>query len=367
MTLTLYICTRFLKGLLWSFGAILFLVFLIDGSDQLNFMSSRNIHISAGIKSTLLRAPSIIMDAIPLVIMLAGLSTFINLSRASELVVIRSAGRSAIRILFAPIVLTMLIAIFCTTVGNPIVSSSLKYSEGFLQNLGLKPRSFMSVTGQEIWLREMALNKQTVIKAGQTNFEGQVLFDLTIFEFDGEDTLTRRISAERGALDSGMWVLHDVVIWTLNLDGPIDKAFKIERFKTIQIETTLSRTQIIDSFSDPKAINFWKLPSFIKKLESSGFTALRHKVFYLSELSRPLFFVAMLLIGASFALRPARFGQTGILTVLSVASGFLLFSIKRVAESLGAAGEIPLVLAAFGPSISGVLLAIGLLLHLEDG
>lgn len=367
MTLTIYICARFLNSLLWSFAAVLFLIFLIDGSDQLNFMSSRNVHISAAIKSTLLRSPSIITDAMPLVIMLAGLSTFIKLSRASELVVIRSAGRSAIRVLLAPTVLTILIGILFTIIGNPIVSSSLKYSEEFLQNLGLKPSSFMSVTGDEIWLREMSVNKQTVIKAGQTNFEGQVLFDLTIFEFDGEDTLTRRISAEQGKLNSGMWELENVIIWSLNLDAPIENAFKIERLRAIEIGTTLSETQIIDSFSDPKAINFWKLPSFIEKLESSGFSALRHKVFYLSEVSRPLFFVAMLLIGASFALRPARFGQTGILVVLSVASGFLLFSIKRVAESLGAAGEIPLALAAFGPSFSGVLLATGLLLHLEDG
>ena len=330
-------------------------------------MSSRDIHISAGIKSTLLRTPSIIMDAMPLVIMLAGLSTFIKLSRASELVVIRSAGRSAIRVLFAPTVLTIVIAILCTTIGNPIVASSLKYSERFLQNLGLKPRSFMSVTGNEIWLREMSLNKQTVIKAAQTNFEGQVLFDLTIFEFDGEDTLTRKIIAERGVLNDGNWELKNVIVWTLDLKAPIEEAFKIERLKEIGIKTTLSKTQIIDSFSDPKAINFWKLPSFINKLENSGFSAIRHKVFYLSEISRPLFFVAMLLIGASFALKPARFGQTGILVALSVGSGFLLFSIKRVAESLGAAGEIPLFLAAFGPSFSGVLLAVGLLLHLEDG
>ena len=243
----------------------------------------------------------------------------------------------------------------------------MKYSEGFLQNLGLKPRSFMSVTGNEIWLRETTANKQTVIKAGQTNFDGRVLYDLTMFEFDGEDTLTRRITAKMGILSSGIWTLKGVVIWSLNLDGPINTAFKIERMPVIEITTNLSNTQIIDSFSDPKAINFWKLPNFIKKLEASGFSAIRHKIFYLSEISRPLFFVAMLLIGASFALRPARFGQTGILVLLSVASGFILFSIKRVAESLGAAGEIPLILAAFGPSVSGVLLSIGFLLHLEDG
>lgn len=356
-----------MRSLSWSLLAVLLLILLIDGSDQLNFMANNNIEISAGIKSTLLRTPSILIEAMPLVILLAGLSTFIKLARASELVVIRSVGRSALRILFPPTVLTVIFGLLCTILGNPIVSSSLNYSEEFLQNLGLKPRNFMSVTGNEIWLRETNENKQIVIKAAQTNYEGQVLFDLTIFEFDDEDTLTRRISAEQGNLLLGEWKLKNAIIWSLNLGSTIKSAFTIEKFESVIIKTTLSETQILDSFSDPRSINFWKLPEFIKKLESSGFSAVRHKIFFLSEISRPLIFVAMLLIGAGFALRQERFGQTGILVMLSVASGFLLFSISRVAESLGAAGEIPLVLAVFGPSISGILLAIGLLLHFEDG
>ena len=319
MTLTIYICFRFLKAFSWCLIGILFLILLIDGSDQINFMSNNNIDIEEGVKSTLLRSPSILIDAMPLVIMLTGLTTFLNLARSSELVVIRSAGRSALRTLFAPTALSIIIGILCTTLGNPIVSSSLKYSEEFLQNLGLKPRNFMSLTGNEIWLRETGENKQIVIKASQTNFQGRVLFDLTIFEFDGEDTLTRRIHADKGQLLSDHWELRNVMIWTLDLNGPIEEAFKMERLESTRIKTSISETQILDSFSDPKAINFWKIPGFITKLENSGFSATRHKIFYLGEISRPLFFVAMLLIGASFALRQARFGHTSILIMLSIA------------------------------------------------
>ncbi len=367
MTLTLYICLRFLRGLVWSFLGVVFLILLIDGSDQVNFMASNNIPITSGLKNTVFRLPSILIDAMPLVIMLAGLSTFINLSRSSELVIIRSAGRSALRILMAPLFLTLVFGIFCTTVGNPIVATSIKYSENFLQDLGLRPRNFMSVTGSGIWLREKISDKQVVIKADQTNFDGTVLFNLTIFEFDGEDTLKRRINAESGELLPGKWKLQHAVVWSLKEHGPMEESFKLEKRENFNIGTTLSRSQILDSFADPKAINFWMLRNFIEKLENSGFSAIRHKIFLQSEISRPLFFIAMLLIGSGFALRHSRFGQTGILIILSVTSGFLLFSIKRISESLGAAGEIPVILSAFGPSVSGILFAVGLLLHLEDG
>ncbi len=367
MTLTWYICFRYLKGLFWAFLVVLFLILLIDGSDQINFMSSHDIGIVYGIKNSFLRAPSIVIDTLPLVVMLGSLVTFISLSRSSELVIVRSAGRSVLRILWGPTILTLIIGILCTAIGNPIVSTSIQSSEEFLKNLGLKPRSFMSVTGQNIWLREASPDKQIVIKASRTNFEGKVLYDLILFEFDGEDNLTKRITAQKGELNNGEWVLENAIVWTIKKHESIDRAFNFKKIPLLRLRTDLTSEQILDSFADPKAINFWNLKSYIQKLELSGFSAVRHKIFFNSEVARPLFFLSMLLIGAGFALRQARFGQTGILVILSVSSGFLLFSVKRIAESLGSANEIPIFLAAFGPSVSGIFLATALLLHLEDG
>jgi lipopolysaccharide export system permease protein len=41
--------------------------------------------------------------------------------------------------------------------------------------------------------------------------------------------------------------------------------------------------------------------------------------------------------------------------------------IDRVAAEFGEAGSLPVILAAWAPALSGLLLALGLLLHLEDG
>ncbi len=124
----------------------------------------------------------------------------------------------------------------------------------------------MSVTGKEIWLRETFENKQMVIKADQTNFDGRALYDVTFFEFDGEDTLTRRISAEKSYLLPGMWEIKEATVWTLQENKPLHEAIQLQKFSQITIETSLTRSQILDSFADPKAINFWALPNFIGKL-----------------------------------------------------------------------------------------------------
>jgi lipopolysaccharide export system permease protein len=50
-----------------------------------------------------------------------------------------------------------------------------------------------------------------------------------------------------------------------------------------------------------------------------------------------------------------------------VSAGFALFVVTRVTEEFGEAGSLPATLAAWAPSLAGLLLAIALLLHLEDG
>ena len=50
-----------------------------------------------------------------------------------------------------------------------------------------------------------------------------------------------------------------------------------------------------------------------------------------------------------------------------VAAGFVLFVISKVAEEFGQTGTLPPPLAAWAPIGAGLLLAVSLLLHLEDG
>jgi len=147
----------------------------------------------------------------------------------------------------------------------------------------------------------------------------------------------------------------------INIVGPI-----IERDRDV-LETDLTVEQILDSFSPPQTIPFWELSAFIERLEISGFSATRHRQFFQSALATPALYVAMVLIGAGFTMRHARFGKFGLMVLMTVLAGFTLYSFNNVAASLGAAGTIPVAVAAWAPSLSAVLLVLGLLLHLEDG
>jgi lipopolysaccharide export system permease protein len=44
-----------------------------------------------------------------------------------------------------------------------------------------------------------------------------------------------------------------------------------------------------------------------------------------------------------------------------------LYFIRSFAQILGENGQIPIMLAAWAPPVASILLALGLLLHAEDG
>ena len=367
MILSYYIGLKYIFSVFWSFLAIFFLILLVDGSDQIVSMSSQGHSFIVGLKNAVIRSPLHAVETLPLIIMLGSLTCFLSLTRSNELIITRSSGRSAIRILFFPLVITVMIGILGTTIGNPLVSISIKSSEKLLEELGIKQRSFLSVSTDGIWLREADKSKQIVVQSNRTNAGGSELFDLTLFEFDGEDNLKKRIYAKKGRIINNYWELKNVSMWEYAPEKKLISDFQYKEFNELSISTNLSQDQILNSFSDPRSINFWSIPDFIKKLEISGFSATRHKLFYQNELSRPLFLVAMMLIGATFAMRYTKFNQAGLLILTSVLVGFILFSLERIAITLGEAQQIPILLAAYGPPAIGILVSIGLLLHHEDG
>ena len=135
----------------------------------------------------------------------------------------------------------------------------------------------------------------------------------------------------------------------------------------MSLASNLTRDQILDSFGTPSAVPIWDLPAFIARLETAGFAARAHRVWFQMELALPLLLVAMVLMGAGFTMRHARFGRTGLMVLSALLLGFTLYFIRNFAAILGENGQIPVLLAAWGPPVAAVLLPLGLLLHLEDG
>ena len=366
MTLHLYFGRRFLKSVfsvLFIFFAVLMLIGLIEqirrfgGNDEAGFGTL--------VLLAVLSVPASLYRILPLIMILATLALFLGLARSSELVVTRAAGRSALVSLVAPLTLSVLLGILAVAAVNPIVAATQKQYETVAARLSGEG-STLSVSAEGLWLRQGSREGQTVIHAARSNLDGTMLFDVTFMGYAPDGLPTYRIEAEEAELVPGAWTIHNAKEWRFDTGTVIPEVDSFETEK-MSLASNLTRSQILDSFGTPSAIPIWELPGFIARLEAAGFSARNHRTFFHMELALPVLLAAMVMVGAGFTMRHTRFGRTGIMVLAALGLGFSLYFIRNFAAILGENGQIPVVLAAWGPPVAAFLLPLGLLLHLEDG
>lgn len=364
MILHLYMAKRFLRAFLIVVAVFVAILLPIDLAEQLGRVGSDH-GFTAALQLALLNLPNNLNDWMSLFIMLATLVLFLGLARTSELVVVRAAGRSALKSAASPVAMALLIGVLSLLVLNPLVAATARQYDTTLARLsGLESRS-VSVSGQGLWLRQGVESEQTVIRASGTNSDGTNLFDASFFTFDANGQLIERMDAREAVLIQGAWTLTDVTLWPLA--GARNAEAQRMQFPTLTLPSTLTAEQIRDSFGKPQTIPIFELPNFIRQLNDAGFAALQHRTWFQTQLASPLLLAAMVLIGAGFTMRHTRFGKTGIMVLGAILFGFGVVFLRRFAEVLGETGQLSIPLVAWTPPVAAILLALGFLLHTEDG
>jgi lipopolysaccharide export system permease protein len=297
-------------------------------------------------------------EILPLVVILASVALFLRLARSSELVVLRASGRSALRGLMAPVAVTLVLGLLAVTVGNPIVAATSKRDHDLSNRFRGIETAALALSAEGLWLRQGDADERSSADLG-------TLHDASFLEFAPDGTPARRISAATARLGEGAWHLRDAKIWKLDPGGNPEAG--AQRMAALELPSDLTQDRILDGFGKPRYIPVWDLPGFIAQLEASGFSARRYATWFQSELASPVFLVALVLMSAAFTMGHVRGANVGLRVLGAVIVGFGLHYLRNFAQILGENGQIPVALAAWVPPVAALLLAVGLILNLEDG
>lgn len=360
--ISVYMAMQFLLWL--SIGLLVFvaLIFLVDTVEVLRKSANRNVPSAVIFQISLLHLPNLLQQVAPFAFLFGAILCFTKLTRTRELVITRASGVSVWQFLLPSIAVSLAIGVFTICFFNPL-SAIMNAKAAQLETKYFdNDSSVITFSKSGLWLKQRGSENsegETLITAASISPDNQHFRDLTIFEFDQDKKFTRRIDAKQGTLGNNEWVFNDVII-----NKPNQPTEKLEQY---QMPTTLSLAQIQDSFNSPDTISFWALPEFIQVLEESGFSALRHKLYYNSILTTPIMLATMVLIAAVFSLRFSRRNKNSLLIFGGVFTGFVFYFITKLTASFGIAGDMPIILAAWTPTLIFILIGIWLLLHLEDG
>jgi lipopolysaccharide export system permease protein len=366
ITLSLYMVRQFAGTVIAMLLGLSGLVALFDFIELLRRSISRpDATFTLVSEIAALRLPYIAMQVLPFAVLLGGMLCFWRLTRSSELVVARAAGVSAWEFLAAPTLCALAFGMLATTAVSPLSSVMFARAEA-MDNVYLKGGvGPLALSGGQLWLRQ---SDHTFSPQGVAIFHAQgvelhgkrlTTAQVSVFRLDGQDRLLNRIEASAALLGPGAWQLQNArVIRPEQMPEPP---------ATISVPTDLTVARVQESFASPDTLSFWMLPDFITLLDRSGFSSIRHRLHFQSLLALPLLCATMALVGAGFSMRPARRGGVAQMIGSGVTTGFALFVISKLAEEFGQSGALPVGLAAWAPAVAGLMVAIALLLHTEDG
>lgn len=365
-TLSIYIARQFVLAVLSMLAALSGVVSLFDFIELLR-RSATKPDATFGLVAEIagLRLPFVAMQILPFAVLLGGILAFWRLTRSSELIVARAAGVSAWQFLSAPMLCAIMLGGIATGGISPLSSAMLARAE-LLDNAYLRTGGGPSaLAGGQLWLRqsdrELDPRGVAILHARGVQMQaGRLVADgVSVFRLDGGDRLLARLEARDASLGQDAWTLSDT---RRMLPDRLP-----ETVGTVTLPTDLTVGRVQDSFASPDTLSVWILPDFISLLESSGFSAIRHRLHFQALLALPLLAGTMALVSAGFSMRATRRGGVAQMIGSGVAAGFTLFVVSKVAEEFGQSGALPAGLAAWAPAGAGLMLAVALLLHLEDG
>lgn len=337
------------------FGIMAFSVILVAGSLLFriaDLVIQRGVSIGIVMRLFLYYLPRIVAMTIPMSCLLAALLGFGKLSANSELVALKSAGLSFQRIVRPVVVISLFISIFAFMINESLVPMSERAAANVMAYEVFKESP--PVFKEKVFLREGSDGAlKRVIYINKLELRTGRMSDIVIEEFENS-RLVRLIAARSGEWINGSWWIKDGDVYEIVTEtGKVGRLFKFDRQA---LTLNLNPADMRSSSDDPDLMTITELYRAIKTNETLGGDNGKLWMIFNMRISVPWACVVLALVGAAFGSRPQRTNSSVGLGV-SVIIVFVYYVILSFAQSLGEAGYMPPLIAAWLANV--IFLAIG--------
>jgi lipopolysaccharide export system permease protein len=350
-----------LRGLCWFSG--LFLAFAVVSGAQK--VAQSGVPFMAAVEAIALQMPRIIMFTIPASLLFGAVSNFVEMSAKGEVTATMAGGMSVPRLMRAPMILTVFLAILMFWLQETVVPGA-ELRKGQLM---VTAASKIAAKGFKIVDLRSDGAVERVVQAKSFNPEKKELIEPRIQIFRQDNTVQTEIAAQRGFWDDKrkVWIFQDGIIRT-NPDNKNVASVKIP-FTETSLEAKMApdpvglkgsirgaREQIerknyeMVSWQQLKLYRTEKLDEFAKS-KGAERKELRKEVRSLTygihdKFAMPLVALGMVLVGIPLGIRPQRTASPGMAMGLSLIVMLSYYMFWVLCTNIGKAGiALPNVVA----------------------
>ncbi|SDR70153.1 LPS export ABC transporter permease LptG [Pseudomonas oryzae] len=312
-----YIGTSVFLSILAVLGVIVGLALLFAFIDELGDLGGEYGVLEAA-RYVLLTIPAQIHELLPMAALIGCLIGLGTLASSSELTIMRAAGVSLARIVWAvmkPLLVLMLVGVLIGEYVAP-VTENLAQSGRSLAQGGGEAQS----TKRGLWHRQG--EEYVHINSVQPN---GVLLGVTRYRFDGERRLQSASFARRARYQEDHWQLENVTTTLLFADRS-EQVRQAEERWDVELSPELLGTVVVE----PDALSMTGLWRYIHYLGEQGLNNSQYWLAFWTKVLQPLVTATLVLLAISFIFGPLRSVTLGQRIFTGVLVGFVF----RIAQDL---------------------------------
>lgn len=304
-------------------------------------ISTYGVPFKVAVMIIILHLPAIFVMTIPMGVLLATVMTLNNLSLLSEITVMRACGIGLNRIAKPIFVFAIVMALLSFAINEFVVPVMTKQATNLaLWAFGQKniPEGKNNFTFKE--LKDQGTLKR-LFYVGQC--KNKTLYNITLLD-NSKDGTIQILQAREGKTSPSGWTFNKGVIYTIADDGKVlDTAMFDQSDAMFGMDLSKEMNKNIANER-----NFIQLLTYLNKNDVKDRQELKISLY--DKIALPLMTIALVLIGVPLAITPprVRYNRGFLFSILII---FVYYLVRAFSISLGEAGTLIPVMAAFLPNI----------------
>jgi lipopolysaccharide export system permease protein len=303
----------------------------------------------------LLRFPAILLFLVPFSVLIAALITFGSLSAQWEIVALEATGFTLNRISVIFAFAATGLGVLAFWVGDRVLPPAFESLEEWEQ------RGYSGLPGLDLAPKqpEWLASESYIARLSGVSGDGAILESPTLLRLNDDGVMTLYLRAQRAVYQSEGWELQQVAENVLGTGNSRDRTTRAVRLDLKPHTITWLNVSV-------EALRFSQLRLLGSgRVETPKESPQYYRMAAYRRIAQPLAAVVLLLFAVPAA-RWSRVGSRMLVSVLVMAAGFLYFVVERLCLAMGEVGNLPVVLAAFGPHLLFACFAILVLVHKQQ-
>lgn len=330
-------------------GLFMFITFI----DQLDQLGTGNYGVLNAIEFTVFSVPRIIYEVFPMSALLGAILGLSSLAVDSELVVIRAAGVSIVRLIGSVFKIGAILAVVAMLIGELVTPWSETAAE---RGRAEAMQEDISQSDFGLWMRD----GMTYVNVGEV-LPDLSLLNVRIFEFDNQGRLRSLVYADQGVYKNQRWRLSGIrqTLINENRTSAVSKEVRAAYWTTDVTPEILSVFMI-----QPDQLSAWQLYRYIAHLKENNQDTSSYELAFWHKIMTPVATAVMVILAIPFVFSQVRTGGFGRNLFFGIMLGLAYFAFDKGFGYVVLVSDIPPMLGATLPTMMFLVVGFFLLRRL---